>query len=81
MASIYDIMNEKIIIHLGRRDIEINFYDIVMPCSALSIFYFLFWRKSGFNDANNLKELRKQSVTEEDPDDVPYKPQDIVSKQ
>ena len=78
MDRVYQIVDHKLIFHFGEKDFEIDLRQLIWPCSAFSIFYLLFWRKSGFHDMNKVRKLRAQHVERENPDDVPYEPKEVV---
>ena len=80
MDKIYDIIEHKLTFNVGGKDMEIDLRQLIWPASAFSVFYLLFWKKSGFQDMTFVKQLKAQHEERANPDDVPYKARQLVLK-
>ena len=77
MDTAYEIVDHTLRFTLNGKLVEIDMRQAIWPISTFSLFYLLFFKKSGFN-SDKLRRLKKQSENEASPDDKEYEPQDVV---
>lgn len=78
MDKICEIADHRLIFHINQKAVEVDLRQMIWPCSAFSLFYMLFWKKSGFVDMDHVKELESQSEDEPSADDKLYEPKEIT---
>ena len=78
MDKVYEIVGHRIRFNLNGEPVEVDLRQAIWPVSTFSVFYMLFFKKSGFSN-ESLKKLKKQSENEPLPDEKGYSPQEFVS--
>eukprot|EP00111_Clytia_hemisphaerica_P011228 TCONS_00032916-protein len=76
MDTAYEIVDHTLRFTMNGKLIEIDLRQAIWPISTFSLFYLLFFKKSGFN-SDQLLSLKKQSENAKSPDDKEYQPQDV----
>ena len=77
MDTAYEIVDHTLRFTMNGKLIEIDLRQAIWPISTFSLFYLLFFKKSGFK-SDQLKRLKKQSENTESPDDKGYESQEVV---
>lgn len=78
MDKVYDIVDNKIVFITNGQRFEVDLRSFIWPCSAFSVFYLLFFKKTGFEDVTSFKRLQCQQEDNELEDDNPYSPETSV---